>query len=417
MQNNQKIPEGWSVKKLGEVTTLLTNGFVGSATPHYTEDETGVTYIQGFNVNINSFDLTGIKKVTLEFHKKNKKSCLQEGDLLTIQTGDIGVTARVPKYLAGSNCHALIISRFDTAICNSKFYLQYYNSSICQSRFKKIETGSTMKHLNVGDLESEYIPVPPLPEQEKIAGILGTWDEAIEKLTSLIEQKKLLKKGLMQKLLTGKTRLPGFIQPWKEVKLGEMGHITSAGVDKNIVPGEQNVILLNYMDIYKKDFIYKNDIKQIVTAPDRKIKNCNVLMGDVFFTPSSETRDDIGHSAVIMENIPGAVYSYHIVRFRPLLNHLNRKFCAYAFKTSKFYKQAYSLCEGSGQRYVLSQDDFRNMKVCIPSDISEQQAIADVLSTADDEINLLNQKLEALKEQKKGLMQQLLTGQTRVKVN
>ena len=183
MKNNQKIPEGWSVKKLGEVTTLLTNGFVGSATPHYTEDETGVTYIQGFNVNINSFDLTGIKKVTLEFHKKNKKSCLQEGDLLTIQTGDIGVTARVPKYLAGSNCHALIISRFDTAICNSKFYLQYYNSSICQSRFKKIETGSTMKHLNVGDLESEYIPVPPLSEQEKIAEILGTWDEAIEKLS------------------------------------------------------------------------------------------------------------------------------------------------------------------------------------------------------------------------------------------
>ena len=93
MQNNQKIPKGWSVRKLGEVTTLLTNGFVGSATPHYTEDEDGVTYIQGFNVNTNSFDLTGIKKVTLEFHKKNKKSCLQEGDLQIIQTGDIGVTA------------------------------------------------------------------------------------------------------------------------------------------------------------------------------------------------------------------------------------------------------------------------------------------------------------------------------------
>ena len=99
MQNNQKIPEGWSVKKLGEVTTLLTNGFVGSATPHYTEDETGVTYIQGFNVNINSFDLTGIKKVTLEFHKKNKKSCLQEGDLLFFSTNGTGQVSHVGIYV------------------------------------------------------------------------------------------------------------------------------------------------------------------------------------------------------------------------------------------------------------------------------------------------------------------------------
>lgn len=416
MQANQKIPEGWSVKKLGEVTTLLTNGFVGSATPHYTEDETGVIYIQGFNVNINSFDLTGIKKVTLEFHKKNKKSCLQEGDLLTIQTGDIGVTARVPKYLAGSNCHALIISRFDTAICNSKFYLQYYNSSICQSRFKKIETGSTMKHLNVGDLESEYIPVPPLPEQEKIADILGTWDEAIEKLSSLIEQKKLLKKGLMQRLLTGKTRLNGFTQPWKEVKLGEIGTITSAGVDKKIVEGEKLVKLLNYMDVYRKDFLYSSDMSMTVSAPERQIKNCDLKKGDIFFTPSSETRDDIAHSAVVIEDIGNGVYSYHIVRLRPT-KPIDLKFSAYAFKTDMFYRQAYAWCAGSGQRYVLSQDDFRNMRVFIPSDITEQKAIADVLSTADDEINLLNQKLEALKEQKKGLMQQLLTGQIRVKVN
>lgn len=300
---------------------------------------------------------------------------------------------------------------------SNKYIYQLLYSKEIENQINNMLVGSNYPAINGSDVASLKLLLPPLTEQKKIADILGTWDEAIEKLSNLIEQKKLLKKGLMQKLLTGKTRLSGFTQPWKEVKLGEMGHITSAGVDKNIVPGEQNVILLNYMDIYKKDFIYKDDIKQIVTAPDRKIKKCNVLMGDVFFTPSSETRDDIGHSAVIMENIPGAVYSYHIVRFRPLLNHLNRKFCAYAFKTSKFYKQAYSLCEGSGQRYVLSQDDFRNMKVYIPSDISEQQAIADVLSTADDEINLLNQKLEALKEQKKGLMQQLLTGQIRVKVN
>ena len=77
------------------------------------------------------------------------------------------------------------------------------------------------------------ILLPPLAEQEKIAGILETWDEAIEKLSSLIEQKKNLKKGLMQRLLTSKTRLNGFTQPWKEVKLGDICKIATGKKDVN----------------------------------------------------------------------------------------------------------------------------------------------------------------------------------------
>ncbi len=406
MKANQKIPEGWSVKKLGEVTTLLTNGFVGSATPHYTEDETGVTYIQGFNVNINSFDLTGIKKVTLEFHKKNKKSCLQEGDLLTIQTGDIGVTARVPKYLAGSNCHALIISRFDTAICNSKFYLQYYNSSICQSRFKKIETGSTMKHLNVGDLESEYIPVPPLPEQEKIAGILGTWDEAIEKLSGLIEQKKLLKKGLMQKLLTGKTRLSGFTQPWREVKLGEICKLETANSKSSLIIENGKYCVIDMGAVSSEAALIStkktNSNEDLLDVNDVVMPKDDIGGGNI-----------IGKTAIIKQDNT-YVLSDHVFKLK--IHKANPTFISYLINSYQYNKYMRRMSCGSAI-LGLSKKDVEKCLLYIPDDISEQQAIADVLSTADDEINLLNQKLEALKEQKKGLMQQLLTGQIRVKVN
>ena len=407
MQPNQKIPEGWSVKKLGNVIDTFSGGTPLAGKSIYYENGT-IPFIRSGEIYQNYTELFITEKG------------LQESSAKMVKRGDLLFA------LYGANSGEIAISQINGAINQAILCIRpkHDNVNYLNNVFVLLKEKILHKYLQggQGNLSAEIVKslnfvFPPLPEQEKIAEILGTWDEAIEKLSGLIEQKKLLKKGLMQKLLTGKTRLPGFTQPWKEVKLKEMGHITSAGVDKNIVPGEQNVTLLNYMDVYKKDFIYKDDIKQIVTAPDKKIKNCNVLMGDVFFTPSSETRDDIGHSAVIMENIPGAVYSYHVVRFRPLLNHLKRTFCAYAFKTAKFYKQAYSLCEGSGQRYVLSQDYFRNMSIFIPIDLEEQQAIADVLSTADDEINLLNQKLEALKEQKKGLMQQLLTGQIRVKVN
>ena len=168
------------------------------------------------------------------------------------------------------------------------------------------------------------------------------------------------------------------------------------------------------MDVYKKDFLYSTDTSMTVSASERQIKNCDLKKGDIFFTPSSETRDDIAHSAVVMEDIRDGVYSYHILRLRPTKS-IDLKFSAYAFKTAMFYKKAYAWCAGSGQRYVLSQDDFRNMKVFIPLDLSEQKAIADILSKADEEITLLTRKLSALKTQKTGLMQKLLTGQIRVK--
>ena len=203
----QKIPEGWSVKKLKDITILLTNGFVGTASIHYSDAPDGVIYIQGFNITKGGFNLTGIKKVTQEFHLKNKKSSLKYGDLLTIQTGDIGITAMVQASMEGSNCHALIISRFDKSICFPPYFLHLYNSDLCQRVFKTIETGSTMKHLNVGDMAELKLLFPPLPEQEKIAGILSCWDDGIEKLSALIEKKKIQRKALMQQLLTGKIRV------------------------------------------------------------------------------------------------------------------------------------------------------------------------------------------------------------------
>jgi type I restriction enzyme S subunit len=199
--------EKWKYKKLSELTCLLTNGFVGTATTHYVEDDEGITYIQGYNVSENGFNFRGIKKVSKNFHLKNKKSILQEGDLLTIQTGDVGVTAIVPKSLSGSNCHALVISRFYQDICESRFYHQFFNSTFGRKLLKAIETGSTMKHLNVGDMKDLFIPFPILREQKIIADTLSMFDKDIELLIKYLQAIKEQKKGLMQKLLTGEVRV------------------------------------------------------------------------------------------------------------------------------------------------------------------------------------------------------------------
>ncbi|WP_426177401.1 restriction endonuclease subunit S [Massilia sp. TWR1-2-2] len=155
------VPDDWEVVTLGSLTSLLTNGFVGTATSAYVNSEEGVLYIQGYNVLQNGFNFHGIKRVAKSFHHRNQKSCLQAGDLLTIQTGDVGVTAAVPSELAGSNCHALIISRLRKSGSDPYYYSQYFNSERGRSAFKKIETGTTMKHLNCGDMKALLLPSPP----------------------------------------------------------------------------------------------------------------------------------------------------------------------------------------------------------------------------------------------------------------
>jgi type I restriction enzyme S subunit len=159
------IPEDWDIKLLGSITRLLTNGFVGKATDKYVESDDGIIYIQGYNVEKNGLNLNGIKRISVDFHKKNARSILKSGDLLTIQTGDIGITTIVPPELEGANCHALIISRIDENYGIPEFFCQYFNSNYGINYFKGIETGTTMKHLNTGDVRFMALPVPPLPNK------------------------------------------------------------------------------------------------------------------------------------------------------------------------------------------------------------------------------------------------------------
>jgi len=221
------IPIDWTAQQMRELTVLMTNGFVGAIKNHYVVDGNGPLYIQGFNVEENAFNFTGIKYISDDFHRMHLRSELHSGDILTIQTGDIGVTAYVEDRLSGSNCQALIISRFKSVV-DSKFFSYYFNFSNGRKRLKEIETGTTMKHINVSDLKCFYVPVPPTKrEQERIATALSDMDNLIEATEKLIAKKKAVKQGVMQELLTEKRRLDGFNDEWAEYRLEELLKVTS----------------------------------------------------------------------------------------------------------------------------------------------------------------------------------------------
>lgn len=281
-------------------------------------------------------------------------------------------------------------------------------------RLQIIAKGQGAIRANIGqaDLRQVFAPLPPLPEQRAIAGTLSDVDGLIGALDKLIVKKRAIQQATMQYLLTGKTRLPGFTGEWKLKCLAGIGDVTGAGVDKKSRPGEVPVRLVNYLDVYRRNFIYGAELNQTVTAAPTQAQRCAVIQGDVFFTPSSEVPYDIANSAVAMEDIPDSVYSYHLVRLR-LREDWDLRFRAYAFKAKSFEDQARMLCEGSGTRYVITLPKFRSMTVQVPPR-AEQSAIGAVLFDMDAEIAALERRRDKAKAIKQGMMQALLSGRVRL---
>lgn len=295
---------------------------------------------------------------------------------------------------------------------NDVLYVWYFLHVLNLDRLDEASSVPTLNRNNVHALRCVF---PPLAEQKRIAEVLGVWDRAIAVAGQQLDLARTQKRALMQTLLTPTRRFPGFDgQPWKEVRLGDVGVISSAGVDKKTNPAEPEVRLLNFLDVFRRDFLYDKEFDHVVTAPAAKLEQCNVQQGDVFFTPSSETRDDLARSAVAMEDMPGVVYSYHVVRLR-LTEDWDMNFRAFVFQSDRFQRQAYEKGDGSGQRYVISQSNFRDMTVFVPGK-AEQALIGATLKAAADEITTLETQITRLQAEKKALMQQLLTGTKRLAV-
>jgi len=256
------------------------------------------------------------------------------------------------------------------------------------------------------------IPIPSFSEQRRIAEILGAWDNAITLTGRLIAARQRRKKALMQQLLTGKRRFGGFMGEWEEFRLEEVTEILLSNVDKKFDPEETTVRLCNYMDVHS-NFYITNDLPfKCGSANEREINKFSLFKGDVIITKDSETPDDIANAAVVSEDLESTVCGYHLAILRPQKERIDGTFLMHHLHHPTINNQFARLANGV-TRFGLTTDSIKHAKVKLPS-IDEQHRIAAVLQTCDDEIALLEQKLSALKRQKQGLMQQLLSGKVRV---
>ncbi len=285
------------------------------------------------------------------------------------------------------------------------------------SRILKLTTGSTFPNIDKDTLSSIKVGVPPLPEQKKIAEILSAWDRAIERVGWLIDAKERLKKGLMQQFLSGRIRFPEFAGSEKlKVKNEKLG--------KGELPEGWNACRLG--DCFKERNETNPDFPLLAITSDRGvIPRDEVERKDTSNADKSKYKriapEDIGYNTMRMwqgvsavSALEGIVSPAYTI-CTPKKGH-SSSFFGYLFKYPPMIHLFHRFSQGLvSDTLNLKFRHFSQVKANVPSE-AEQTRIASVLSTCDREIELLKEKLEKLKEQKKGLMQKLLTGEIRVKV-
>jgi type I restriction enzyme, S subunit len=264
-----------------------------------------------------------------------------------------------------------------------------------------------------GRLQSDLLAtfpvwVPKPSEQEAIACLLQTWDRAIDLTERLISTKEVRRKWLMQQLMTGKRRLSGFRKPWKEVSIGEILREVKRPVKWDDSHLYRLISLRRRSEgLFLRDPLYGSQIKT---------KKMNITEEGDFLI--SKMQIVHGASGIVTDEFAGLHISdsYIILRSR---NHksLDIRFFSWLAKLPLMYHHALFSSYGVHiEKMTFNLSDYLKRKILIPTTTEEQMAIVGFFSAVDRELDLLRQKLAALREQKKGLMQQLLTGKVRVKV-
>ncbi|MDY5050591.1 MAG: restriction endonuclease subunit S [Candidatus Mucispirillum faecigallinarum] len=403
MAKNIDIPDGWEVKKLGEIGNFFKGKGIkkdelcNNGLPCIIYGQIYTSY-EFYTDKFISFIPTNLKPYTTEIYKN---------DILFAGSGEtkeeIGKSiAYIGKEFAYAGGDIIILRQNKV----QSLFITYYLNSMGRKQLNRLGQGDSVVHIYKSTLENVKIPVPPLDEQKKIADILSLWDKAIQQTKELIAYKETQKKGLMQNLLTGKKRLHGFNDEWKTTKLGEVAEFISGYSFSSDDFTNSGLALIKISNINNEKIEIDNNTSYLPLNYEDKYNKFIIRYNDILIAMSGATTGKMG----VYNLKDTALLNQRVGIIRAKANN-NQIFLIYILKiySNKMLEMAYG-----GAQPNISFNDIYKIKIKIPNSIDEQKAIADILSKADEEINLLNKQLDLYTEQKKGLMQNLLTGKVRV---
>ncbi len=402
------VPEGWNEKRLGSVLERV-------AVPVSPESDSQYRQIGIRSHGKGIFHKESVLGKTLE----NKRVFKVLPDCFVVNivfAWEQAVAKTTEKEIGFIASHRFPMYKPIEGKSNVDFINYFFKTKRGKYLLELASPGGAGRNKTLGQKEIANLsfPMPEGGEQTKIAQILSTWDRAIEITEKLIENSKAQKKALMQQLLTGKKRFPGFKVKWKEYRLKEIANVLASNVDKKSYDGEDSVLLCNYTDVYYNDYITSNISFMEASANQREIEKFSLEYGDVLITKDSESPDDIAIPALVREELPGVLCGYHLAIIRPAPELADGGFLNILFALARIRYCFFTLANGA-TRFGLSIGSIQNAIFSIP-EIEEQKKIAEIIMAQDDEISNLTLQLGCLVQQKKALMQQLLTGKRRVNV-
>jgi len=419
MSENVKLPDGWQKVKLSEIIEEVKERNItnNKEYPILTSSRKGI-YIQEeyFNRVVASENLSNYKIIRKNEFTYRSMSDDQTFVFNRLELLEVGLVSPAYYVFKAKNSLSTFI----------KYFLN--NSQEIKSQISKVIEGTTRTALRFNQVLKFVAMVPPLPEQRKIAEILETIDNAIEKTDAIIEKYKRIKQGLMQDLLTKgidenwqirnekthkfKDSLLGRIpEEWKVVKLKDVADIRLSNVDKKTDLKGKIIQLCNYLEVYQNDYIIKGMNFMHASATNNEIKKFKISKGDVIITKDSEEYNDIAKPAYVRDEIENLICGYHLALIKPL-NNINGLFLSkvLSFRNVNIYFQQ----RANGiTRFGLTKETITGAIIPLPL-IPEQERIATILSQIDEVIEKEQAYKEKLERIKKGLMEDLLTGKVRV---
>lgn len=404
------VPEDWSLFSVEEdVTVHARIGWQGLTTNEYKSH--GIyKLVTSTDIENGAVNWNICHYVSEWRYKQDEKIILSDGDTLLSKDGTIGKVAFVKDIPSPStlNSGVYVLRPKDESSLTKSYLALCFKSVYFKNFMERLSAGSTINHLYQKDIVGFTFPVPPADEQRRIASALMKVDALISTLDKLIAKKQAIKKGAMQELLTGKKRLPGFKGEWKEIRLGDVANVLRGGsprpIENYITTKKDGINWIKIGDV-SSDAKYIEHTKEKIKTSGVGSSRC-VQVGDLILSNSMS----YGRPNILKIN--GCIHDGWLV-IQDYQETFNVDFLYYALDSTYVTNQYIAAAAGSSVKN-LNKEKVAAVLIKSPTMITEQRAIAHVLSTMDSDISALETKRDKYRQIKQGMMRDLLTGRIRL---
>ncbi len=393
----------WEVRQLGEVAKISSGGTPSRSHPEFWNGS--IPWVTTSQIDYRVI-YDSDEKITEEGLSRSASRLYSKGTLLMAMYGQGVTRGRVGILGIEAAINQACAAIQPSSALRTSFLFHY--ASLAYGHIRKVAHGGNQANLSGELIASVHVPIPTVDEQDNISAVLDSWDSIIGVCEDLLDAKQQLKSGLMQKLLTGECRFPEFgkrgnggSNGWKDYHLGDL-------FDERVEIGRGDLPLLSITG--DRGVVNRDDLDKKDTSNADKAKYLRITPGDIGYNTMRMWQ---GVSALSeLEGIISPAYTVCI----PKSGKIDGKFAAYLFKFQPIVHRFWRYSQGMvNDTLNLKFHNFAEVRVKIPA-LDEQREIAALLSGCDKEIVLLESELEDLRDQKKGLMQKLLTGKIRVRV-